>query len=401
MEEQAVRNLPSPPSSTVLSCSRLIRKFIQFPSSVEEFNSLSPGTEWIPTLKSTDEKVKDLAIIMTECKLFLKAMGDHQGASLVHTIFSSDLLTASQLIRRIHTNGFTISDGEQNNIGVGLYLSASVINHSCRPNVIQTFWLRSQKPPMLQLTVVTPIQVGEEMTISYCDSSMPRLDRRGALLQEYSFICNCHFCQDTNLDDDIYGLKCIKKSCDKKGARIRSMKGKDLLDEYRCELCGHNRSEEETQSLQQLYSRMHANSDPFRSAVDAERKAYSCMRSSCQLETSYFFALCAKQFISTICRSLPFITDEGERVDLIGEALSAMNDSKAASKFCFDYPGSLQWTLQRGEEAKLRLYANPTDVEAWNLLKEVKSKMLKYYPPCDETIQSLDESLESYSWFGR
>jgi hypothetical protein len=66
MEEQAVRNLPSPPSSTVLSCSRLIRKFIQFPSSVEEFNSLSPGTEWIPTLKSTDEKVKDLAIIMTE-----------------------------------------------------------------------------------------------------------------------------------------------------------------------------------------------------------------------------------------------------------------------------------------------------------------------------------------------
>jgi hypothetical protein len=88
-------------------------------------------------------------------------------------------------------------------------------------------------------------------------------------------------------------------------------------------------------------------------------------------------------------------------MNLIGEALSAMNDSKAASKFCLDYPGSLQWTLQRGEEAKLRLYANPTDVEAWNLLKEVKSKMLKYYPPCDETIQSLDESLESYSWFGR
>jgi hypothetical protein len=55
---------------------------------------------------------------------------------------------------------------------------------------------------MLQLTVVTPIGAGEEITISYCDTSTLRLDRNGTLMQDYSFICDCHFCQDTERDDD-------------------------------------------------------------------------------------------------------------------------------------------------------------------------------------------------------
>jgi hypothetical protein len=41
---------------------------------------------------------------------------------------------------RMSMNGFTISDSEQLPIGHGVYLGASAINHSCRPNSLQTFW---------------------------------------------------------------------------------------------------------------------------------------------------------------------------------------------------------------------------------------------------------------------
>ena len=351
---------------------------------------------------STDEKtLNDLAILMTKCKLFLKAMGDDQGANLVHTRFIPDLLiTSSHFIRRINTNGFMISDAEQNHIGMGLYMKASVINHACRPNTIPTFWLRPQKPPMLQLTVVTPIDAGEEITISYCDASTPRLHRNRTLLQDYNFMCDCNFCHDTTArDDDIYGLYCTKKSCVEKKARLRSKTGhnNNLLDNYyTCELCGRKRSDEGAQSSTQLFSVIYESGNSIKGAIDYKRKALRRMKSSCRVETSYFYAVCAKHFVSTICNSLPQITDEGERMDLVKEALTAMSKSRSASKFCFDFPGSLQWILQGGEEAKLRLYANSNDVGAWNMLNEAKEKMLYFYPRCDETIMSLHESLESY-----
>ena len=178
---------------------------------------------------------------------------------------------------------------------------------------------------------------------------------------------------------------------------MRSTGRHNMLDDYRCELCGQNRSDDEAKALQQIYAGINEISDPIQGAVDAERKAYTRMRSTCQVNTSYFYALAAKQFASTIGNALRHITDEKERLDLIGEALAAIKESKPASKLCFDFPGSLQWTLQRGEEAKLRLYTNPMDVEAWNTLNEVKQKLLEYYPLCDETILSLDETLHSYS----
>ncbi len=360
----------------------------------------------LPLSSTTDEKMKnDLAILMTKCKLFLKAMGDDQGANLVHNRFIPDLITSSHFIRRMNTNGFMISDAEQTHIGMGLYMKASVINHACRPNAIQTFWLRPQKSPLLQLTVVTPIGAREEITISYCDASTPRLYRNRTLLQDYKFICDCFFCHDTTArDDDVYGLYCTKKSCLEKRARVRSTRGQNIMldNYYTCELCGRKRSDEEAQPVTQpLYSGINENSNLIKGAVDDERKALRRMKNSCQVETSYFYALCAKQFVSTICNSLPQITEEGERMDLVKEALTAISNSKSASKFCFDFPGSLQWILQGGEEAKLRLYANPNDVGAWNVLKEVKEKMLYYYPPCDETIMSLHESLESHAWSGR
>ena len=40
---------------------------------------------------------------------------------------------------RICTNSFNILDINMNTIGVGIYLGASVIDHSCKPNVVVVF----------------------------------------------------------------------------------------------------------------------------------------------------------------------------------------------------------------------------------------------------------------------
>lgn len=37
------------------------------------------------------------------------------------------------------TNGFGMCDAEMQNIGVGLYPSASLLNHSCQPNCVAVF----------------------------------------------------------------------------------------------------------------------------------------------------------------------------------------------------------------------------------------------------------------------
>jgi hypothetical protein len=54
--------------------------------------------------------------------------------------------------------------------------------------------------------------------------------------------------------------------------------------------------------------------------------------------------------------------------------------------------------VKRGKEAKLRLFVNPMDAEAMGMLRNVRDVMLMYYPPSDDLISSLDESLRAYSF---
>ncbi|GAV08713.1 hypothetical protein RvY_18369-2 [Ramazzottius varieornatus] len=50
-----------------------------------------------------------------------------------------DLASFVGLYGRFHTNGFSIADYFAGNIGKGLYLAPSIIDHSCDPNAVQFF----------------------------------------------------------------------------------------------------------------------------------------------------------------------------------------------------------------------------------------------------------------------
>ena len=73
--------------------------------------------------------------------------------------------------------------------GVGLYLEAAMINHSCRPTCVQTFVKET-----LYIRSFTDIPEGGEITIAYIDVARPTWYRRKLLSETYGFVCNCIAC---------------------------------------------------------------------------------------------------------------------------------------------------------------------------------------------------------------
>ncbi|MEE6475481.1 hypothetical protein FKM82_010761 [Ascaphus truei] len=95
-------------------------------------------------------------------------------------------------------NSFTISDGEMQDVGVGLYPSMSLLNHSCDPNCVIVFEGRH-----ILLRTVKEIPKGEELTISYIDVKVNTHMRQNQLQRQYCFICDCHRCQSRDKDTDM------------------------------------------------------------------------------------------------------------------------------------------------------------------------------------------------------
>uniref|UniRef100_A0A672PFW5 [histone H3]-lysine(4) N-trimethyltransferase n=1 Tax=Sinocyclocheilus grahami TaxID=75366 RepID=A0A672PFW5_SINGR len=88
------------------------------------------------------------------------------------------LWTFFHVFTQVTCNCFSISDGELQDVGVGLYLSMSLLNQDCQPNCVMIF-----EGKRLTLRAVRLIRPCEELTISYTD-----------ILEQYHFLCQCTRC---------------------------------------------------------------------------------------------------------------------------------------------------------------------------------------------------------------
>ncbi|ELR58064.1 SET and MYND domain-containing protein 3, partial [Bos mutus] len=95
-------------------------------------------------------------------------------------------------------NSFTICNAEMQEVGVGLYPSMSLLNHSCDPNCSIVF-----NGPHLLLRAVRDVEAGEELTICYLDMLMTSEERRKQLRGQYCFDCDCFRCQTQDKDADM------------------------------------------------------------------------------------------------------------------------------------------------------------------------------------------------------
>mmetsp|Transcript_11362 Transcript_11362/g.28734 ORF Transcript_11362/g.28734 Transcript_11362/m.28734 type:complete len:565 (-) Transcript_11362:73-1767(-) len=104
-----------------------------------------------------------------------------------------------EMVHRIKVNGFSIYANDTQVCGVGLYGTPSFMNHSCRPNALRICRLQKSRPPFMYITAFQDILKGEEICISYMDTSCPSHMRLTNLEKDYYFVCNCKAC-DTNSD---------------------------------------------------------------------------------------------------------------------------------------------------------------------------------------------------------
>ncbi|XP_043237510.1 histone-lysine N-methyltransferase SMYD3-like isoform X1 [Amphibalanus amphitrite] len=92
---------------------------------------------------------------------------------------------------RVCVNGFNILDGEMLPVATGIYLSASIIDHSCQPNAAATFNGRTLS---IRATEPIPDFTWEKVRISYIDTMADTETRRRELRNGYFFDCDCVRC---------------------------------------------------------------------------------------------------------------------------------------------------------------------------------------------------------------
>ncbi|GLI61325.1 hypothetical protein VaNZ11_003682 [Volvox africanus] len=93
--------------------------------------------------------------------------------------------TVAQLLSLLCCNCHTVCDEELRPLGIALYPTGALVNHSCNPNSVQTFRGRT-----LLLKALTPLAPGDEVTIAYIELAATRQERREMLAESYFFDIN-------------------------------------------------------------------------------------------------------------------------------------------------------------------------------------------------------------------
>ncbi|XP_078213306.1 histone-lysine N-methyltransferase SMYD3 isoform X4 [Callithrix jacchus] len=141
--------------------------------------------------KLTEDKKEGLRQLVMTFQHFMRE--EIQDASQLPPAF--DIFEA---FAKVICNSFTICNAEMQEVGVGLYPSISLLNHSCDPNCSVVF-----NGPHLLLRAVRDVEVGEELTICYLDMLMTSEERRKQLRDQYCFECDCFRCQTQDKDADM------------------------------------------------------------------------------------------------------------------------------------------------------------------------------------------------------
>ncbi|KAK0181455.1 hypothetical protein PV327_003741 [Microctonus hyperodae] len=170
-------------------------------------------------LKTIDMKTCLIDKFMNEEFTISSDVSCHEGKKLfVGTLILRHML---QLIANGHAitrlnltdaEGASVFEEQQQRVAVGIYPSVSMMNHSCDPNIMNTFW-----NDYLIVKAVRNIPAGGEIFNCYGPHfrRMGLKERQDALKNQYCFTCQCEPCTDPELQhflDRFAALKCL--NCD-------------------------------------------------------------------------------------------------------------------------------------------------------------------------------------------
>lgn len=100
----------------------------------------------------------------------------------------------AETICRYECNCFGYFGPKGNQTGAAVIPGISYINHSCVPNA-RTFYYKPGGPITVEAT--EDLKAGQEVNISYCETSWSKKARQEYLKHHYFFLCNCPKCSKT------------------------------------------------------------------------------------------------------------------------------------------------------------------------------------------------------------
>jgi SET and MYND domain-containing protein len=104
---------------------------------------------------------------------------------------------------RILINSFNIMNDDYQSVGIGLYLPAAVLDHSCSPNATVVF---SGKE--LILRTISSAATFSDLRISYTNLLDETETRKKNLKEQYYFECQCSKCSSQEDDPEKSSIRC-------------------------------------------------------------------------------------------------------------------------------------------------------------------------------------------------
>lgn len=161
-------------------------------------------------------KFKDLISHYPDLKVDQKRM-EHLSSlyGVLYEFLSDETLPNSAelmgLYGRMCVNSFNICNPELQSLGTGIYLGASILDHSCCPNALATF--QGTTLYVRNLERLDSLDFSK-IFISYIDVMATTKDRQTELLQTYYFLCQCAKCLAPEPLDEMNGAACPNRNCD-------------------------------------------------------------------------------------------------------------------------------------------------------------------------------------------
>lgn len=122
-----------------------------------------------------------------------------------------------------------------NSIGTGIYLAASILDHSCKPNAVATF-----EGPQISIRLIEDIPELDwsKIKISYVDLIDLPETRRADLQNAYYFLCECERCTDPKMTPKMLAMACPN---DKKDCEEAILEGDEKCKSCRIEITPEHR----------------------------------------------------------------------------------------------------------------------------------------------------------------
>ncbi|ERL87192.1 histone-lysine N-methyltransferase SMYD3 isoform X1 [Dendroctonus ponderosae] len=130
-----------------------------------------------------------------------------------------------ELYGRMCINSFNICNQELQSLGTGIYLGASIFDHSCHPNALAIF----EGTTLIIRTLYALPEVDlSKIRISYIDVLASTEERQKELLDAYYFLCDCPKCLLAEDRTELFGAQCQNTAC----------KSAVCCEKAKCDKCG-------------------------------------------------------------------------------------------------------------------------------------------------------------------